>query len=104
MADQTTDAQAVEVVPRWEWRMFSEDLGEVGAKFAALEPERVQESDETYLLSLKGNASVKVRDGVLDVKELVAVDADGLEQCRPVLKATVPLSPDDVRGVMDAFG
>ena len=34
-----------------------------------------------------GDASVKVRDGLMDVKQLEHVDGDGLEQWRPVLKA-----------------
>jgi exopolyphosphatase/guanosine-5'-triphosphate,3'-diphosphate pyrophosphatase len=102
MADETTDVQAV--VPRWEWRIWREDLGEAGARFAELTPERVQESDETYLVSVNSEASVKVRDGVMDVKELVTVDGDGLEQWRPVMKAALPLPAADARKVMGILG
>jgi exopolyphosphatase/guanosine-5'-triphosphate,3'-diphosphate pyrophosphatase len=89
-----------EIVPRWEWRTFGEDFGAADAHFAGLSPERVQESDETYLLSLQSDASVKVRDGLMDVKRLEAVDDDGLEQWKPVLKAEYPLA---AAGVEDAL-
>ena len=46
-------------------------------------PSASQESDEIYLLSEESDASVKVRDGLMDVKQLEAVDDDGLEQWRP---------------------
>ena len=57
-----------------------------------------QESDELYLLSLESDASVKVRDGLMDVKQLESVDGDGLEQWRPVLKDAFPLAADSVGG------
>lgn len=91
------------IVPRWEWRTFGDDFGEVERKLAATGPERVQESDETYLLSLESDASVKVRDGLMDVKLLEEVDDDGLEQWRPVMKAEFPLAADGVRQVFDAL-
>ena len=35
------------IIPRWEWRTFGSEFGAADAAFAALEPELVQESDET---------------------------------------------------------
>ena len=64
----------------------------------------MHESDEIYLLSVASDASVKVRDGLMDVKLLEAVDGDGLEQWRPALKAEFPLAAAGVRGVFDALG
>ena len=52
----------------------------------------------------QSDASVKVRDGLMDVKQLERVDDDGLEQWRPVLKAAFPLAADDVATVLDALG
>ncbi len=95
---------SAEVVPRWEWRTFGDDLGEAERWFAARESERAQESDETYLLSSESDASVKVRGGQLDVKRRERVDDDGLEQWRPVLKASFPLSPADVGTALEALG
>ena len=91
------------IVPRWEWRTFGDDFGEVERKLAATEPERVQESNETYVLSVASDASVKVRDGLMDVKLLEEVDGDGLEQWRPTMKAEFPLAADGVRQVFDAL-
>jgi exopolyphosphatase/guanosine-5'-triphosphate,3'-diphosphate pyrophosphatase len=92
------------IVPRWEWRTFGETFGEADAILAGLEPEQVRESDETYLLSQESDASVKVRDGLMDLKRLEAVDRDGLEQWRPVLKGSFPLGSGDVWTVLTALG
>ncbi len=91
------------IVPRWEWRTFGESFGPAEAKFGALTPERVQESDETYVLSTRGDASVKVRDALMDVKHLETVNEDGLEQWIPVLKGEFPLGAEDVAAVFDAL-
>jgi len=47
---------------------------------------------------------VKIRDGLMDVKRLQAVDGNGLEQWRPVLKGIFPLGAADVRTVLGALG
>jgi len=91
-------------VPRWEWRTFGESASAAQGRLALLDPERVDESDELYLLSLHGDASVKIRDGLLDVKQLEAVDRDGLEQWRPVLKAIFPIAAEDVSTMLTALG
>jgi exopolyphosphatase/guanosine-5'-triphosphate,3'-diphosphate pyrophosphatase len=91
------------IVPRWEWRTFGDDFGAADRWFAAATSDRVHESDETYLLSLESDASVKVREGLMDVKLLEAVDGDGLEQWRPAMKAEFPLPADGVREVFDAL-
>jgi exopolyphosphatase / guanosine-5'-triphosphate,3'-diphosphate pyrophosphatase len=92
-----------DVVPRWEWRTFGESFGEADSRFAALTPERTEESDEVYLLSRRSDASVKVRGGLMDVKELQQVSEDGLEQWKPILKASEPLGADDARTVLSAL-
>jgi exopolyphosphatase/guanosine-5'-triphosphate,3'-diphosphate pyrophosphatase len=92
------------IVPRWEWRTFGERLSLGGDLPDLREPERVQESDELYLLSEETDASVKIRDGLMDVKQLEAVNADGLEQWRPVLKKAFPLGARDVQTVLTALG
>ena len=92
-----------ELVPRWEWRTFGETFGPAEEAFATLTAERVEESDEVYLLSAESDASVKVRDGLMDVKHLEAVDGDGLEQWVPVLKGAFPLPASDVAVVLAAL-
>jgi exopolyphosphatase/guanosine-5'-triphosphate,3'-diphosphate pyrophosphatase len=92
------------IVPRWEWRTFWADPGPAGEHLAALSPERVEETEELYLLSLQSDASVKVRGGRMDVKHLVRVDDDGLEQWMPVMKAAFPLTAADVSSVLATLG
>ena len=84
------------VVPRWEWRTFGE------AALAGA-PGHVDEEDDVYLLSPFSDASVKVREGVLDVKHLLDVDEDGLERWVPVLKAPFPVGADDLAAVLDVL-
>ena len=92
------------IVPRWEWRSFAERFGGAEDRLARLAVEREQESDELYVLSLESDASVKIRDDLMDVKLLEAVDSGGLEQWRPVLKGSFPLSAGDVSTVFAALG
>ena len=92
------------VVPRWEWRTFGATFGSAERDLASRAPDRVEESDDLYLLSRRSDASVKVRDGLMDVKHLLQVDASGLEQWVPVLKATFPLAAADVASVLATLG
>jgi exopolyphosphatase/guanosine-5'-triphosphate,3'-diphosphate pyrophosphatase len=92
------------IVPRWEWRTFGDHFGAAEERFAALAPERVQESDEVYVLSTRGDASVKVRDELMDVKHLETVNDDGLEQWIPVLKGGFPLVAADAATLYAALG
>ena len=92
------------IVPRWEWRTFGENLGLADDLLSTREPELVEESDQLYLLSEDSDASVKIRDGLMDVKLLEAVNGDGLEQWRPVLKQPFPLDAEEVSTVLAALG
>jgi exopolyphosphatase/guanosine-5'-triphosphate,3'-diphosphate pyrophosphatase len=88
---------------RWEWRVFGERFGAADDRFEALTVERIQESDELYLLSAARDATVKIRDGLMDVKRLRRVNADGLEQWTPVLKAGFPIAATSVRELVAAL-
>ena len=92
------------VVPRWEWRSFGDRFDDADELLARLAADRVQESDEVYFLSLNSDASVKVRDGLMDVKRLVQVDEHGLELWTPVMKAGFPLSATDAAAVLESLG
>ncbi|MGC2110445.1 MAG: hypothetical protein WA655_13065 [Candidatus Korobacteraceae bacterium] len=92
------------IIPRWEWRTFGQSFGEADDKFAALVPKDVQDSQELYFLSSVANENVKVRDQLMDIKTLQEVNADGLEQWRPVMKAGFPLTVADVTKVFVALG
>jgi exopolyphosphatase/guanosine-5'-triphosphate,3'-diphosphate pyrophosphatase len=90
------------VVPRWEWRSFGPGFHSAERSLATLAASEPKESDELYLLSPAGG-NVKVRDDLMDIKVRRQVDADGLEQWEPVLKAGFPLSRADVAQVIAAL-
>ncbi len=92
------------IVPRWEWRSFREDFGDVEAVFAAMTPEQVVVSSELYLVSALGTDVVKVRDDLMDIKHLQQVDDSGLEQWTPVLKTRFPLTEEELEAVTTALG
>ncbi len=92
------------IVPRWEWRTFGNDLGEAAASLAALGGERLEESDELYLLSAASDESVKVRAELLDLKLLEEQSGDGLELWIPTLKARFPIAAADLHQVLAALG
>lgn len=92
-----------EITPRWEWRSFGRRFGEAAGRLARLAPTGVQESDEIYLLSGAGG-NVKIRDALMDIKVLREVNADGLEQWAPVMKASFPLPATEATKVLEALG
>ena len=91
------------IVPRWEWRTFGASFGDADARFSELSPTASQDSEEVYLLSPSCDANVKIRDRLMDIKTLERVDANGLEQWRPVMKGKFPLAPADAEGVCTAL-
>ncbi len=88
---------------RWEWRTFGEQFGGAEERLGSMGPERVVDSDETYLVSAEGVDAVKVRDGLMDVKHLERVDDNRLELWKPVLKSPLPISAADARAVLAAL-
>lgn len=90
------------IIPRWEWRTFGTRFRRAEAAFATLEAKDVQESDEVYLLTETGG-NVKIRGGLLDIKTLQKVNATGLEQWMPVMKASFPLPAATVEEVFKAM-
>ena len=97
------DYTAAMITPRWEWRSFGARFGEAEKRLAALPPSGVQESDELYLLSGAGD-NVKVREELMDIKVLREVNADGLEQWTPVMKAGFPIRRPTAAKVFEALG
>jgi exopolyphosphatase/guanosine-5'-triphosphate,3'-diphosphate pyrophosphatase len=92
-----------EIRPRWEWRSFGQRFGPAEAQIAKLSASAVQDSDELYLLSGAG-ANVKIRDALMDIKVLRELNADGLEQWTPVMKAAFPLPAAELARVLQALG
>ncbi len=94
-----------EIIPRWEWRTFGTGgFGPAEDLIRAAGPAKVRQSAEVYILSAQSMNNTKVRDGLMDIKALQEVNADGLEQWKPILKAEFPLEPDTLAEVFAAFG
>jgi exopolyphosphatase/guanosine-5'-triphosphate,3'-diphosphate pyrophosphatase len=91
-------------VGRWEWRGFDADIEVAATRLGELTPESVEESDELYLLSTRSEASVKVRDGLLDVKRLVQVSSEGLQQWLPVAKDAFPNPAENLVAALAELG
>ena len=91
-----------DIRPRWEWRSFGRRFGAAEAHLAKLTPSGVQESDEIYLLAPAGG-NVKIRDALMDIKVLREVNADGLEQWTPVMKAGFPIPAAEAVRVLEAL-
>jgi exopolyphosphatase/guanosine-5'-triphosphate,3'-diphosphate pyrophosphatase len=91
------------IVPRWEWRTFAASFVDADRRFRELPPGQASQSHESYLLSPHCDANVKIRDELMDIKRLEQVDAHGLEQWRPVLKAAFPLRAAEVAEVCAAL-
>ena len=93
-----------EIIPRWEWRSFGSHFGDAEARLKARGADKLQHSDEIYLLSSVSDANVKIRDGLMDIKRLEQTDAHGFEQWRPVLKEAFPLPAAAIEAVFAALG
>ena len=93
-----------EIIPRWEWRSFGQHFGDAETCLMAYGPDKLQHSDEIYLLSSGSDANVKIRDGLMDIKQLEQTDAHGFELWRPVLKEAFPLPVAAIQSVFAALG
>jgi len=81
---------------RWEWRCFAPSLAKIAQAVPIPSDAVSRESDEIYLLDPSGTKNAKIRDGILDIKRLRQIDADGLELWEPILKVRFPLSRSDL--------
>jgi hypothetical protein len=94
-----------EIIPRWEWRTFGKEVfGESENLIRARAEAQVRKSGEVYILSKRSMNNTKVRDDLMDIKTLKAVNEDKLEQWNPILKAAFPLGPDVLAKLFAAFG
>lgn len=91
------------VIPRWEWRTFAVILNQLEARIGAAAQVSSRDSDELYLLNLEGPHNAKIRGGVLDIKQLQEVNADGLELWKPAFKAAFPLAAAALRDAFKAW-
>jgi exopolyphosphatase / guanosine-5'-triphosphate,3'-diphosphate pyrophosphatase len=96
-------ADPMNVVPRWEWRVFGTDLSLPNAAGLVMTDTSGPDT-ETYLLTPRSTFSLKVRDGHLEVKRLEAMDHRDLELWRPIHRFPLPLTPDAVATVCVLLG
>ncbi len=87
-----------EIIPRWEWRTFARKV-ETRIDLAAHPQTRHVESSEIYLASPTAEGNSKIRDDKIDIKILQQRSNDGLEQWKPALKASFPLSAEELAEV-----
>jgi exopolyphosphatase / guanosine-5'-triphosphate,3'-diphosphate pyrophosphatase len=93
-----------EIIPRWEWRTFGKSSFGVGEDLIRGKSEaQVRKSGEIYILSSRSMNNTKVRDDLMDIKTLKAVNDDKLEQWNPILKAAFPLKPEVLPDIFNAF-
>ena len=92
----SSEMSANKIVLRWEWRFFAPSLATIAQAVAIPSDAASRESDRSMYSTPRGTENAKIRDGVLDIKRLRQIDADGLELWEPVFKARFPLSRSDL--------
>lgn len=92
-----------EIIPRWEWRTFTNDLGTAEENIRKHPEGKTRESDEVYILSEVSMDNTKVRDDLMDIKTLQQVNEDRLEQWLPIMKGTFPLPVSEIEKVFKCF-
>lgn len=92
-----------EIIPRWEWRTFTNDLGEAEVNIRKHPEGKTRESSEVYILSEVSMDNTKVRDDLMDIKTLQQVNEDRLELWLPIMKGKFPLPADEIEKVFKCF-
>jgi exopolyphosphatase/guanosine-5'-triphosphate,3'-diphosphate pyrophosphatase len=91
------------IIPRWEWRTFTKDLGKAEENIRKFPEGKTRESAEVYILSEVSMDNTKVRDNLMDIKTLQQVNEDRLEQWLPIMKGTFPLPVAEIEKVFKCF-
>ena len=91
------------IIPRWEWRTFTNDLANAEINIRKHPEGKTRESDEVYILSEVSMDNTKVRDDLMDIKTLQQVNEDRLEQWLPIMKGTFPLPVSEIEKVFKCF-
>jgi len=94
-----------EIIPRWEWRSFGTMVFGESEKLVREHGQvHVRRSGEVHVLSQRAMNSTEVRDNLVDIKTLKAVNEDGLGRWNPILETALPLGPDVLAQSFAAFG
>ena len=92
-----------DIIPRWEWRTFTNDLGKAEENIRKSPEGKTRESSEVYILSEVSMDNTKVRDNLMDIKTLQQVNDDRLELWLPIMKGTFPLPVAEIEKVFKCF-
>ncbi|HPO56040.1 MAG: hypothetical protein GX452_04965 [Ignavibacteriales bacterium] len=92
-----------EIIPRWEWRTFQNDLGKPELNIRSYTEEKTRESSEVYILSEVSMDNTKIRDGLMDIKTLQQVNENRLELWLPIMKGQFPLPAAEIEKVFKCF-
>jgi hypothetical protein len=92
-----------EIVPRWEWRTFTNDLKQAEVNIRKHPEGKSRESAEVYILSEVSMDNTKVRDDLMDIKTLQQVNEDRLELWLPIMKGSFPLPVAEIEKVFKCF-
>jgi len=89
------------VIPRYEFRIFGNDLAAFESKIMELSPlEMTRQMDSVYMLTpYKRKNNVKIRESIMDIKVLEQEYA-GLQQWNPFLVGEFPLDADVIKTVV----
>ncbi len=98
-----SESVAAKIVPRWEWRTFAQSLASLEARATGVAGVAPRQSDEIYLLNLRGPHNAKIRGGAFDIKQLQQVSAEGLELWSPAFKGNFPLTAAQLRDAFSAW-
>jgi hypothetical protein len=91
------------IIPRWEWRTFTDNLGKAEENIRKFPEGKSRESSEVYILSEVSMDNTKVRDNLMDIKTLQQVNEDRLELWLPIMKGTFPLPVAEIEKVFKCF-
>lgn len=92
------------IIPRWEWRTFGENLVKFKEQFSQYKEAGLKTSSEVYILSTVRDDNTKIREDLIDIKALQAVNGDNLEQWNPALKAGFPIAQEQLTQLFATFG
>jgi len=91
-----------EIIPRWEWRHFANRI-DIAINLDDYEKTRHVESSEFYVLSKVCDENPKVRANKMDIKTLIQVNEDWLEQWKPIKKVDFPLPMSEIQELYKIF-
>jgi len=89
------------IIPRYEFRIFGNNLGEIQSKIKELSKEEMtRKMDSVYLLTpWRKKNNVKIRESVMDIK-MLEQESMGLQQWNPILVGKFPLESDVIKTVV----